>query len=111
MSSGEVTAWHYATRQPVLVRWMKGIISQFEPAPKPPKDEVWIAPSLFDVQVNGFGGVDFQQDDLSARQLLLAADHLKRAGCLKFVPTLITDDWPKLIARLKHLVAMRAEWP
>jgi N-acetylglucosamine-6-phosphate deacetylase len=43
--------------------------------------------------------------------MLLATHHLRLAGCLRFVPTLITDDWPKLLARFRRLAAMRAEWP
>lgn len=111
MSSGEVTAWHYRTRTPVRVRWLAGVISEISPAPKPPADHVWIAAPLFDLQVNGFGATDFQQDTLTARQLLSAANSLRNAGCLRFCPTLITDDWPKMTSRLRRLVAMRAEWP
>lgn len=111
MSSGEVTAWHYRTREPVRVRWLTGIISEVVAAPKPPMENIWIAAPLFDLQVNGFGGVDFQQDDLSARQMLLAVNQLRLAGCLRFLPTLITDEWAKMTTRLRRLVAMRAEWP
>jgi N-acetylglucosamine-6-phosphate deacetylase len=111
MSSGEVTAWHYATRDPIRIRWKQGTISEVVAAPKPPGEETWIAPSLFDVQVNGFGGIDFQQDDLTARQILTAANHLRLAGCLRFVPTLITERWPKMTSRLRRLVALKSEWP
>src|SRR4051812_16919316 len=111
MSSGEVTAWHYRTREPVRVRWLKGVFSDVSPAPKPPAENLWIAAPLFDLQVNGFAGIDFQQDTLTARQLLLATDALRSAGCLKFFPTLVTDDWPKMTGRLRRLVAMRADWP
>jgi len=111
MSSGEVTARHYGTRDPIRIRWKQGIISEVVTAPKPPTDDAWVAPSLFDVQINGFGGIDFQQDDLTARQMLTVANHLRLAGCLKFVPTLVTDDWSKMTNRLRRLVAMRSEWP
>ncbi len=73
------------------------------------KEEVWIAPSLFDVQVNGYGGVDFQRDGLTVEDLLSAARQLRAAGCARFLLTLITDEWPKLTARLKHLRSLRAE--
>jgi len=111
MSSGEVTAWHYRTREPVRVRWLKGVFSEVSAAPKPPADNLWITAPLFDLQVNGFGGVDFQQDDLTARQLLTATNSLRESGCLKFFPTLITDDWSKMTNRLRRLVAMHSEWP
>jgi len=111
MSSGEVTAWHYRTREPVRVRWLKGVFSEVCAAPTPPVENIWIAAPLLDLQVNGFGGVDFQQDALSGRQFLTATNSLRRSGCLRFFPTLVTDDWPKLTSRLRRLVALRAEWP
>src|SRR6266700_3527933 len=77
ITHGEVHAWHWATRQPVRLGWQEGTITHLTTAdPLPPRD-VWIAPALFDVQVNGYGGVDFQQDNLSADNLLSAARHLR----------------------------------
>jgi N-acetylglucosamine-6-phosphate deacetylase len=98
--SDGVTAWHYTTRQPVKLRWAGGIITSLEPAVEKPADKLWLAPMLFDPQVNGYGGVDFQQDGLTGEQLLSAAKQLRRDGCGRFLFTLITDEWPKLIARI-----------
>ncbi len=107
-SEGEISAWHYASRQPVRLRWQAGTITHVEPAPTSPPN-VWIAPALFDPQVNGFGGVDFQQDGLQLQDLLSAARQLRAAGCTRFLLTLITDAWPKLTARLRHLCALRSQ--
>ena len=52
--------------------------------------------SFFDLQVNGYGGVDFQQDNLTVDDLLVAARKLRADGCTAFLLTLITDDWPAL---------------
>lgn len=110
MDTGELTALHYATRQPVRLRWANGLITQMEPAAAAP-DLPWIAPSLFDVQINGYAGVDFQQDNLTTDDLLRAAHGLRSAGCAKFFLTLITDDWSRLTARLRHLHSLRAQSP
>ena len=109
MKTGELSAWHFATRQPVRVRWAGGLITQLEPAPAPPPPDVWIAPALCDLQINGYAGVDFQQDDLNADDLLGATHGLRAAGCAKFLLTLITDDWARLTARLRRLRAVRAQ--
>ena len=66
MNSGEVTGLHWATARPTLLGWEEGIIRKLELGPRELPENVWLAPSLFDLQVNGFGGVDFQRDDLSA---------------------------------------------
>src|SRR5437870_13755869 len=109
LSSGEICGWHYATGQPILLCWHNGLISRIESADSPPPRNVWIAPGLFDLQVNGYGGVDFQQDNLKAGDLLSAVRQLRAAGCTGFLLALITDEWPKLTARLRHLRSVRAQ--
>jgi len=109
--SGEICGWHYGLRQPVRVCWSEGVITHIEPGHADPSTNIWIAPPLLDLQINGYGGVDFQQDDLSLDDLLSATRQLRAAGCSQFLLTLITDAWPKLTARLSHVRKLRAESP
>ena len=67
--------------------------------------------SLFDIQVNGFAGVDFQQGDLSAADLRLAVDGLAAHETRRFFLTLITDGIGSLCAKLKNLERIRAADP
>ena len=106
----ELTALHYYTGRPIRVVWDEERIVALEAAAKAP-DHLWVAPPLVDLQINGYGGVDFQQDDLSREQLLHAALQLRADGCGRWLLTLITDVWPKLIDRLRHLRALRAASP
>jgi len=108
-TDSHVDAFHYATRQPVQIRWHDGLITDIEPTNPPPPSDLWIAPPLFDVQVNGYGGIDFQQDNLRAKDLLAAVDRLRAAGCGRFLLTLITDDWSALTTRLRHLRTVRSQ--
>jgi N-acetylglucosamine-6-phosphate deacetylase len=48
------------------------------------------SPGFFDLQVNGFAGVDFNRPGLSHEQLDTAAAALRRTGVTRFLPTLIT---------------------
>ncbi|MEJ1971850.1 MAG: N-acetylglucosamine-6-phosphate deacetylase [Lacunisphaera sp.] len=57
---------------------------------------------LFDFQVNGFGGVDFQRDDLTAGQLAHAVTVLRRHRVARIFATLITDDVDRLCRRFEH---------
>lgn len=68
-------------------------------------------PALFDPQVNGYAGVDFQQDGLTPEQILTAVRAWRRDGGDRFFLTLITDAWPRLVARLRHLRALRDSHP
>ena len=110
-SEGEITAWHYQTQQPVCVRWREGRLTEVLAATTTPPKDLWVAPGLFDLQVNGFAGVDFQQDGLQEEELLTAARGLHRHGCNRFLLTLITDSWPRLTSRLRHLRKLRAGCP
>jgi N-acetylglucosamine-6-phosphate deacetylase len=109
MGEGEICARHFATGQPVRLRWRDGVITESSAADVP--EDLWVAPGLVDMQVNGYGGVDFQQDGLTAGDLLKAARGLRAAGCTRFLLTLITDEWGKLTARLRHLRNVRAQSP
>ncbi|HEV7924552.1 MAG TPA: N-acetylglucosamine-6-phosphate deacetylase [Verrucomicrobiae bacterium] len=109
MNSGEVAALHWATGQPTRLIWEEGIIRELESLPRALAEKVWLAPPLFDLQVNGFGGVDFQRDDLSTADLSRGVHALRLEGCGRFLFTLITTEWPRLIERLARAVALRAE--
>src|SRR4051812_45920012 len=108
-NEGEVYGRHFTTGELIRLSWENGRITEIEQlkAARIAADaslaaavgtEVWIAPGLFDAQVNGYGGVDFQQDDLKVGDLVSAARQLRNAGCTRFLLTLITDEWTKLTA-------------
>jgi N-acetylglucosamine-6-phosphate deacetylase len=99
----ELTAWHYSLERPVAVRWEQGRITAIEPAVAAAPRDLWIAPPLVDLQVNGFAGVDFQGDDVPLEDLEKAVKELFAAGCSRFFLTLISEEWPGMLARLKHL--------
>jgi N-acetylglucosamine-6-phosphate deacetylase len=94
---------NYRTGEPVLLHHEAGLITRIEPGPAGPRPLPWLAPSLFDLQVNGFAGVDFQRDDVADTDLESAALALAGAGCGRFLLTLITDTWPILLRRLARL--------
>ena len=70
-----------------------------------------LLPPLVDIQINGFAGVDFQNDRVTRADLEQAANGLAAAACSRFLLTLITDRWDRMLARLKHFRALRASSP
>ena len=107
MANGEVHAWNILDRQPILAEWDSGIFTDFTPTDEPPAQNRWIGPPLVDLQINGYAGVDFQQDDLTAEQLLHATSALGQAGCGRFFFTLITADWKSMMQRLDKAKQLR----
>jgi N-acetylglucosamine-6-phosphate deacetylase len=65
-------------------------------------------PGLFDLQVNGFAGVDFNGRDLTADRVGEALDRMRQTGVTRCLPTLITSpfDWfaanARVLARTAH---------
>ena len=63
---------------------------------------------FFDLQVNGYGGVDFNGDSLEAGRVDAICTRLASEGVDGILATVITDKLPKMEARLKKLVEVRA---
>jgi N-acetylglucosamine-6-phosphate deacetylase len=64
------------------------------------------APS-FDLQVNGYAGVDFNKDDLTADELHEACEKLRGDGTSGFLATIITEDIDTMVLRLANLAKHR----
>jgi len=111
MSLGEIHAWNILDRQPVLAKWEEGLFTQITPTDEPPAEAKWIGPPLVDVQVNGYAGIDFQQDDLPETDLLHAVDQLGQACCDRILFTLVTDDWEAMTRRLARARRLRDAHP
>jgi N-acetylglucosamine-6-phosphate deacetylase len=65
------------------------------------------APSLFDVQINGFAGVDFQRSDLSLAELRKAAEALRACQTERFFLTLISDEVDALCRKFECIERLR----
>jgi N-acetylglucosamine-6-phosphate deacetylase len=63
--------------------------------------------SYFDLQVNGYGGVDFNQSDLSPDALHRACAALEQDGVTGILATVITDTIDVMCARLQRLRELR----
>jgi N-acetylglucosamine-6-phosphate deacetylase len=63
--------------------------------------------NYFDLQVNGYGGVDFNTDNLSADDLHRACETLRRDGVAQILATVITEAMPQMCGRLARLAELR----
>ena len=61
----------------------------------------------FDLQVNGYAGVDFHGDDLSADELHRACAAMRRDGVARILLTITTDDVARMERRLRRVVSIR----
>ncbi len=66
---------------------------------------------MFDLQVNGYAGTDFNKDDLNAEALHHACERLEEDGTpgRAILATFITDDLPRMTARMASTLATLRE--
>lgn len=69
------------------------------------------SPPYFDLQVNGYGGIDFNQDDLTQQALHQACAALERDGVNAILATIITEQLDRMQQRLRNLAALREQDP
>lgn len=67
--------------------------------------------SLFDIQINGFAGVDFQSADLRAEELSHAVEALAERETSRFFVALITDSIESLQKKFIRLESIRNQHP
>ena len=65
----------------------------------------------FDLQVNGYAGVDFNDDDLDAGKLATVCEALSEDGVAGILATVITDEIDVMCARIARLVTLRERDP
>jgi N-acetylglucosamine-6-phosphate deacetylase len=64
-------------------------------------------PDYIDLQINGYAGVDFNQNDLTEADLHQACQRLREDGVAGILATIITDELPQMSARLARIAAIR----
>jgi N-acetylglucosamine-6-phosphate deacetylase len=87
-------ARHYGTGRPIAVAVEGGRIVSVSDSDRAP--DRWIAPALFDPQINGCLGISFNAPDLTPEQVRTVADVCRSHGLGGFCPTLITGAFESL---------------
>jgi N-acetylglucosamine-6-phosphate deacetylase len=98
-SSLHLRARHYATAQPLSVHCQHGRISDIGPAQAGRADgeAEWIAPALFDLQINGCDGISFNSASLTADEIRHVVQDCRRHGIAALCPTLVTNSQEALL--------------
>jgi len=65
----------------------------------------------FDLQVNGYAGIDFNQDDLTGADLHTVCERLAGDGVGGILATIVTEHLDKMTLRLRNLRTLREQDP
>jgi N-acetylglucosamine-6-phosphate deacetylase len=73
--------------------------------------DLWLAPGLVDLQVNGFAGHDLNAGNVDPSTVVELVRSLAQVGVTTFAPTIITAPEQQIIAALRVVAAARAADP
>ena len=105
-----IHARHFATHQPMALEIASGRITSLAPIPDD-RTLPWIAPSFFDIQINGCLGRGFVSPSLTPLDIRTIADTCVGHGIGGFLPTLITSDFDTIRHGFATLTATLATDP
>jgi len=94
----------FANSEPVQIRWADGFQLRRHAADGE-GSESWIAPGFLDIQVNGYGGVDYSGGDLTVEGFDDVIRALATSGTTRHAPTIITNSQERICSNLSWLAS------
>ncbi|MDP2114966.1 MAG: amidohydrolase family protein, partial [Bacteroidota bacterium] len=92
-NTNTIDALLYSNGKPVSVKISGDKISKVTALKSSAKaPQMYVAPGLIDIQINGYMGVDFADQDLTLEGIRKATRALWKEGVTTYLPTLITAD-------------------
>ncbi len=94
---------HYETLKPVRIEIANGLIKRIDKIAGLDilEKQLFVAPGLIDNQINGYAGIDFSGDNLTAEGIVLATEAIWRDGVTSYMPTILTNSHENLIRNFK----------
>jgi N-acetylglucosamine-6-phosphate deacetylase len=96
----------YLYGQPLEIKISEGKISSVQDALEELPQDIYIGPGLFDIQVNGYAGMDYNLVQNNFANLAQISHKLYEQGVTSHFPTIITtspDQFSKLIRQIMQL--------
>ncbi|MDQ3332163.1 MAG: N-acetylglucosamine-6-phosphate deacetylase, partial [Planctomycetota bacterium] len=105
-------ARRFDTAQPIRIAIDGRNIIEVVPADVPDPDALsFVAPGLFDIQVNGWGGTWFSQANLTPEDVARVVAEFVPHGVTRLFPTLITNSFESLKAGFEAIAAACERFP
>ncbi len=86
----ELSGRHFRTGSPITLTIADGIIQECQPCSSTGIETVWLAPSIFDVQINGALGHAFNDPELTLEGIAAIVAVAHQHGIGRLLPTLVT---------------------
>lgn len=95
--TSKIQAIHYQTGKPVTIEISGEKISKIKQRGKANMSNFYVAPGLIDLQINGFMGVDYSDQNLSPEAFQKSVEALWQQGVTTLLPTVITASQENLL--------------
>lgn len=94
----QLLARHYATGEPIAITCANRVIHSIAPVSNIPAEQglPWVAPALFDLQINGCDGHSFNSERLTPQTVRHVVTVCHRHGIGALCPTLVTNGFEAL---------------
>jgi len=103
--TAKIEAIHYETSKPVMIEISGEQITKFKANGKAAGSKLYVAPGLIDLQINGYMGTDFSDQNLTSEAFQKATEALWKQGVTTFLPTVITASPENLLKSFSLLSA------
>lgn len=105
-----IQANHYITNQPTKIVLENGKIKKINQLVEDKlTSDLYVAPGLIDIQINGFVGIDFSGPDLTVDGVKETTRALWKAGVTSYFPTIISSDIDLIKKNFKVLAKARKD--
>ncbi len=88
----------------------EGVVTAAVPAPNV-EDCFFISPGFFDIQVNGYAGIDYSSGAFKGSDLETMVKMLKKTGTTRHLPTIITGPEERIVNNLEKMAAFLDKKP
>ncbi|MEO8498129.1 MAG: amidohydrolase family protein [Planctomycetota bacterium] len=88
----------------VVVTFGKGVVTDIKPVSADANDP-WLAPGFVDLQVNGYGGQEFNDFALTTDKVIRVSQAMDADGVTSYLPTATTHSFEMLSNTMKMLAA------
>lgn len=105
----KIQAILYNNNHPVEILIEDGMIKEIREIKEAQAGLPMVAPGFIDVQINGYAGVSFTDNDLTFEGIKKATEGLWSEGVTTYLPTIITADGETIRANLKTLSTALAD--
>jgi N-acetylglucosamine-6-phosphate deacetylase len=110
MTTTRVTGRDVGSGRGISVMIAEGRIAAIEPADLE-STVPYVAAGLIDLQVNGFGGLDFNDGTLTPERVSALTLMMTKLGVTTYLPTLITASRTSLVSALTTIAEARRQYP